>query len=243
MKSMRVCATVNYLIVIVILIYSQATFSSDDDRGKALFEKRCHNCHGLPDPSKPPEGGWENRLEKMAKLARLKKSQKAEVLAFLQRHSQDESIKKVVADDQRLLTQKCTVCHTLGRIELEKFDGDTGKHILDRMQSFAGTDKITNDDLSRVLSYLQGKPGLPKPQRIKTSDPAELFRARCTACHSLERIFRRVRAEGTTDATWLHIISRMKDKAPDWITDNESEQLLDYLKSLKSGGAPAAVNP
>jgi len=202
------------------------------ETGKAIFEERCHRCHAQPDPAKPPPVGWEKKLEKMAVFAQLKPDQKEDVLAFLLRHSQDESIKETVSDDQKLLKEKCTVCHTLGRIALEKFDGEVGKHILDRMQSYAGKNNISNEDLQRILAYLQGNKDLPKPERVQTTDPAELFRTRCTACHSLERVFLKVRSGETTEATWTHIVARMRSKAPDWITSDESKELLSYLKTL-----------
>jgi len=220
--------------IIVAILFSPTLFAADENAGQALFEARCHTCHKQPDPTTPPPDGWVKKLDKMSIFARLKNKQKEDVLAYLLHHSQDEMIKSVVADDQQLLKEKCTACHSMGRIVLEKFDGDIGQHILDRMQSYAGTSQITNDELNRILAYLQDQPPLPKPERVETSDPAQLLATRCTACHSLERVFAKIRADGNTDATWMHIISRMREKAPDWVSEDEAAKLADYITALET---------
>jgi len=217
--------------IILAILSSQALFAADESTGQALFEERCHQCHEQPDPAQPPDDGWKVRLDKMGVFARLKDKQKADVLAYLLSHSQDQSKKDILADDAVLLKDKCTVCHSMGRIVLEGLKGDAGKHILDRMQSYAGSNNITDDELNRILTYLQDSTDLAKPERVETSDPAELLNARCTACHSLERVFAKLRTEDSSDTTWTHIISRMRGKAPEWVTADEAKILADYISS------------
>ena len=227
-------AGLHYCFIILALSISPALFAADQNSGQAVFEARCHQCHKQPDPSQPPPEGWQKKLDKMSVFARLKKQQKADVLAYLQKHSQQESIKAVVANDQLLLKEKCTVCHLMGRIVLEGLDGDAGKHILERMQSYAGANTITDDELNRIFAYMQNGTELAKPERVETSDPAKLLAARCTACHSLERVFTKLQSKDNTDATWTHIISRMRGKAPDWVSEDEAAMLANYISTLGS---------
>lgn len=226
-----VCRMFSFATIAILL--SQACLADSDD-GEALFEKRCHKCHAQPDPASPPPEGWATKLDKMAVFARLKDQQKADVLAYLQLHSKDQSIQDVIADDRKLVEQKCSVCHSLGRIALENFDGDVGKHILERMQSYAGTSDITDDELIRILNYLQKDNDLPKPQRVAMSDPEELLTTRCSACHSLERVYALLRSTDNASADWAHVIARMSSKAPDWISKEESDRLADYIRSLSA---------
>ena len=174
-------------------------------------------------------------MEMMAPLARLKKKQKAEILQYLQDHIKTEVMEAVVMGDRALVEEKCSTCHTLGRVVLESFNGDDGRHILERMQSYAGSDLISEDQMKLILNYLQNKSDLsevPSPQEGAT--PAQIFRVRCSACHALERVIKLIGADEAQDASWVHIVSRMQSKAPEWITPEESELLLTYIQSLES---------
>jgi mono/diheme cytochrome c family protein len=222
------------LLTISILFMSLHAAGKPDAIGEDLYKKRCALCHALPDPAHVPPEGWEKRMEMMAPLAKLKKKQKAEVLQYLQDHIKTEIMEAVAEGDRALVEEKCSTCHTLGRVVLESFDGDDGRHVLERMQSYAGSDLISEDQMKLILSYLQNKndlAGVSSP--LEDSTPAQIFRVRCSACHALERVINLIGADKAPDASWVHIVSRMQSKAPEWITPEESELLLTYIQSLE----------
>ena len=226
---------INGLLTVSILFLSLHASGKPDAIGEDLYKKRCALCHALPDPAHVPPEGWEKRMEMMAPLAKLKKNQKAEVLQYLQDHIKTEIMEAVAMGDQALVEEKCSTCHTLGRVALESFDGDDGRHVLERMQSYAGTDLISEEQMNLILSYLQNKNdlvGLSPP--VEGATPAQIFRVRCSACHALERVINLIGADKPSDESWVHIVSRMQSKAPEWITPEESELLLTYIQSLES---------
>lgn len=62
--------------------------------------------------------------------------------------------------------------------------------------------------------------------------PAEIFAVRCSACHTLERVFLNLsKAENVADF-WSHTVSRMRGKAPQWMSEADAAEILDYLRSL-----------
>jgi mono/diheme cytochrome c family protein len=223
------------LLTISILFLSLQASAKPDAIGEDLYKKRCALCHALPDPAHVPPEGWEKRMEMMAPLAKLKKKQKAEVLQYLQDHIKTEIMEAVAVGDKALVEEKCSTCHTLGRVALQSFDGDDGRHVLERMQSYAGSDLISEDQMKLILNYLQNKNDLATVSLpLEEATPAQIFRVRCSACHALERVIKLIGADKAPDASWVHIVSRMQSKAPEWITPEESELLLSYIQSLEN---------
>ena len=172
-------------------------------------------------------------MDMMAPLARITKKQKGEVLHYLTEHTKHEVMEAVSDNDRTLVEQKCSTCHSLGRVKLESFKGNAGRHVLEQMQTYAGSEFLTDKELNRIQTFLQSKAGFESiAPPVKGSGPAVIFRVRCSACHSLERIISKVRNEqGTTD-TWAHIVARMREKAPDWLSESEAEEIVGYIKSL-----------
>ena len=79
--------------------------------------------------------------------------------------------------------------------------------------------------------------------RFATRQSAQVFRERCSACHTLERVYLALEESQGKDKAppWMHIVQRMREKAPEWISAQEAEQIMTYLQSLKpvKNGAPA----
>ena len=173
-------------------------------------------------------------MDAMAPLARLKKKQKVEVLQYLQDHIKQETIEAITMSDKVLVEEKCSTCHSLGRVALESFDGEAGEHVLERMQDYAGSEFISDEEIKRVLYYLQNEKNIAEiVPPVDGDSPDDIFRVRCSACHTLERVIKLISGEKTSDESWVHIISRMQSKAPDWISPAESEALLYYIQSLE----------
>jgi mono/diheme cytochrome c family protein len=219
-KTLKIC--------FFICLFSPATAISTEG-GKSIFEQRCHRCHDLPDPGKPPEMGWEKRLKIMAKLAKLTPEQKTDVLSYLQSHSKKAEKTISLADEQRLFEQKCSLCHTLDRIFLKPLDDESRQHIVKRMQGkIPGW--ISEEEAKQVIDYLSKAPKVKRVKKAKDI-PAEIFQERCSACHTLERIYNKINNEKAP--SWMHIVQRMQEKAPQWLSQDEARLVIEYLKSIK----------
>jgi len=213
------------------VVFSAAWGATAD--GQGLFEKRCSACHKLPDPGQPPPKGWVEQLELMAPLARLKKDQKQSVLDYLTSHSQQAAMAAALDDDRMLFESKCGRCHTLDRVLLMPLRGESLKHVVNRMQSRSGTDWLSDEDVERVLAYLDTRSSEAAQPDPLGSDatPAETFDARCSACHTLERIFQKLGDDTEGPAAWIYTVSRMREKATQWMTEAEAGQILEYLQA------------
>lgn len=223
------------LAFVVLVSLHGVTWSSVDD-GKVLFEKRCGACHQLPNPAESPAQGWEFQLEQMAKNARLKPGQKQNVLEYLISHTQASVQNAALDEDRELFEQKCSRCHTLRRVFLEPLTVESRRHVIARMQTRSGTDWLSDDDVERILAYLdvaiqEAAPAEALPVNVSAQ---ETFGVRCSACHTLERVYSFMR--NNPDETWAHVVSRMRGKAPQWMTDAEAARIRDYLAATAPAG-------
>lgn len=205
-----------------------------EESGEKTFKKRCSKCHELPDPAKLTSEEWAKQMEMMAPFAGVKGKKKAEVLDFLQAHSKKATQIASMAEERKLFVKKCSLCHTAQRVFLEPLTPKSRRHIVLRMQERA-PDWISQKEAERILAYLdQGAPGGKKPVKKKVNGGAgAVFRERCTACHSLERVYLKLDKKESTGSAWMHIVKRMREKTPGWISKKEAEQIAQYLKSLK----------
>jgi mono/diheme cytochrome c family protein len=203
------------------------------DAGQNLFEKRCTACHKLPDPDNPPSNGWAEQLDLMAPLARLKKDQKQSVLDYLMSHSQQAAMSAVLDEDRIVFETKCSRCHTLDRVLLSPLQGDSLRHVVNRMQSRSGSDWLSDRDVERVLAYLGtiSHDTSSSTTNGKTA-PADIFAVRCSGCHTLERVFLSLSEAENVEDFWSHTVSRMRGKAPQWMSEADAAEILVYLRSL-----------
>ncbi len=216
----------------LVLIVPAAGSASVD--GQALFEKRCAACHALPDIDNPPAEGWEQKLAKMAPLARLKGRQKNAVLAYLSSHVELAAKTASLQEDKAFFEMKCSRCHSLARIYLEPLTDKSRRHVVSRMQAKSGTGWLSDADVERVLNYLSAATlEAPTPPAIvATASADDIFMARCQACHTLERVSVRLGPGRSPEMDWPHVVSRMRAKAPQWMTDAEAAQIIDYLQAF-----------
>ena len=231
---LRVVKILLYCIVTYGASVSVSTASADADAGQNLFEKRCSACHKLPDSGQPPSKGWTAQLELMAPLARLKKDQKQSVLDYLTSHSQQETMTAALDEDRLLFETKCSRCHTLDRVLLMPLEGESLRHVVNRMQSRSGTDWLSDQDVERVLAYLGAVQRGPDQfaQLNGPTSAADIFALRCSGCHTLERVFLSLDEAENVEDFWSHTVSRMRGKAPQWMSDTDAAEILEYLRSL-----------
>ena len=204
------------------------------DEGEALFTKRCGTCHKLPDPNHSPKEGWAKRLDMMAPMAGLKKEQKKDVLEYLVYHSRDMEQETALAEDRAFFETKCSYCHGLDRVFLIPFNEQSRRHMIERMQNRAGSDWLSDADAERILSYLAtATPQVQPPERLDGNNGKDILKARCTACHTLERIFVELDEYPADADLWPHIVGRMRGKAPQWISEAEAKSIIEYLQTLE----------
>ena len=221
-----------------IFVFSMPIVSAAEKTGQDIFRKQCSQCHALPDTKKLTSEQWVIKLKSMAPMAGLNKKQNTRVLGFLQSHSK-KAIKIVsMAKEQRIFEQKCSLCHNTNRIFLTPLTQKSRRHIILRMQERAPSGWISSKDAHEILEYLtHGAPGAKKPVRKAVKGgPGAVFRTRCSACHTLERVYLKLdksRKIGKAPA-WMHIVKRMREKSPKWVSDKEAKQILKYLRGIKT---------
>ncbi len=220
---------------VALTLASVPAWSQSDD-GQALFEVRCAACHDLPNPAESPAEGWVEQLELMAPLARLKPTQQQDVLAYLLEHTQQSVNVAALEEDRLFFEEKCSHCHSLQRIFMEPLTDESRGHVVARMQARSGTDWLSDEDVGRVLSYLAVRTTEIQPPALLSAaaSASEIFEARCTGCHSLERIFTRPADSQDGGFEWDHVVGRMRGKAPQWMTDTEAQRILEYLRDVMS---------
>jgi len=238
----RTVRVLSLLALFAILAPPQAMAGQD---GQKIYEDRCGMCHDLPDPNKPPpegKGHWKERLDQMAPNAGLSRKEKAAVLAFLQSHEKGASNMVSFAQEKQLFEKKCSLCHTIDRVFRIPLTDESRAHIIKRMQERA-PDWITGEQAKEIMEYLS-QAGDKTPEHTPRAGPgkgekagdgaAALFRQRCSACHTLERVYLKLEKDPAT--AWMHIASRMQKKAPEWLTNDEARKIAEYLKTLKPVG-------
>ncbi|MEN8108629.1 MAG: hypothetical protein ABFS22_11560 [Pseudomonadota bacterium] len=208
-----------------------------EPQGKKIMEDKCTLCHDLPEPGKLSKEQWVVTLKEMAANAGLSKREKKVVLDYVTSHEKKALIAVSMAKERELFEQKCSLCHTTARVFLMPLTSKSRRHIVLRMQKRA-PDFITSNEAHQILEYLNaGAPGADKPPARAPADgsPAAIFRNRCTVCHTAERVYLELQESDKKGATvvWGHVIKRMREKVPDWITEKEAKQILQYLSSLK----------
>lgn len=223
------------------LLLANSTAWPAERDGKSLFEKRCIACHALPNLDEPPPEGWEQRLEAMAPLARLKTDQKEDVLQYILAHTQQSTRSAAFLEDKLLFEEKCSGCHTLDRIFLEPLTAESRRHVILNMQERSGTGWLSDEDVERILVYLDAAVAEASAKYFAeavtplTADATaeKIFRTRCSACHSLERVYAMLgENEGGQNLAFTHTVSRMRDKAPQWMTESEAVKIIEYLGSF-----------
>lgn len=207
--------------------------------GRKTFEKNCQTCHDLPKMNETPSDEWAERLNLMAPMAGLSKAEEADVLSYLMSHSKKAGSTLSMAQERNIFEKKCTLCHSTMRVFNEDLTQESRRHVVLRMQKRA-SDWITPKEAEAILHYLQNSKepvvaAMPQVGKkpVKTGmSSAEVFRTRCTACHSLERIYLKVEKGMNADA-WNHVVQRMQSKNPKWLSRGDAKQIMAYLRSLQ----------
>lgn len=205
------------------------------DRGEQIINERCVLCHVAPDPEKLTKEEWVIKLKEMAPNAGLSSSETAEVMDYVSKLARSAASVLSMKTEKKLFDEKCSLCHTTSRALIMPMTPESVAEIVPRMQAMAG-DWITDDQAHEISEYLvHGAPDSKRPRRSElAATDYDLFLQRCTACHTAEQIFSRLKSDknATTVSSWKDIVSKMQQKAPNWIVRSEAEKIVKFLNGL-----------
>lgn len=203
--------------------------------GESFFKNRCSRCH---EPSRLESLGsdeWVRRLEALDGGTPATSTDTSQLLDVLREHSRKAETMLSMSDEKRFFEQKCGQCHSSARIFLVSLTPEQRRHVVRRMRERweGGEAWISDEEAGRVLAYVEqaiSEGEAPTRAEIE-DDPKQAFRTRCATCHNLDRVYQQVKKERDKASAWIHIVNRMRAKAPDWISEEEARQIVEYLQS------------
>ena len=141
---------------------------------------------------------------------------------------------ETVSEEQRFFEEKCGSCHPSERIFLVDLNPDQRRHVVLRMRERleAGAKWLSDEEVERILGYVDTRAESDQaiqPERLE--DGKALFRERCKGCHELDRVYQQVVAERANPYAWMHVVTRMQAKNSEWISEQEAQLIVDYLRA------------
>ncbi len=220
------------LVTAVALLCAAQAVGEELDLGALELERSCGNCHDVSTDTGLSGENWLARLKAMGPVESLDAKQRTEVVGFLRHHGWEVNQILSMTDERYLFEEKCGLCHSVQRAFIKTMSSEQFEQVVHRMQRRA-PEWISDDDAETIIEFVgAGARGVARPEHpaIDTG-PADVFRARCAGCHPLERSY--LYLETQLDPAWPLLVRRMQLKAPEWISDDEAVQIVDYLSSLE----------
>lgn len=203
--------------------------------GARFFADRCSRCHELSGLESLGADEWVRRLQALDGGAPTASDDAPDLLSVLREHSRKAETMLSMADEKRFFERKCGECHSSARIFLVTLTPEQRRHVVQRMRERweGGEAWMTDEDTERILAYVDQaiSEGTPPTRAEIEGDPKQAFRTRCATCHELDRVYQQVKQERGKASAWIHIVNRMRAKAPDWISEEEARQIVEYLQS------------
>jgi hypothetical protein len=195
------------------------------------LDRRCGQCHNVAGDLTTEH--WMQRLQELGPIDKLTPAQQKEALGLLRHHGWEIDRIVQMAADRNLFEEKCGLCHSADRAFIRQLAPAELRATLERMRARA-PDWISESQLQTILTFLEGgAPGVHKPEhKIVGAEPADAFRVRCSACHTLERTYLYLETH-RADSQWPALVERMRLKAPEWISEPEAKLITDYLNAQK----------
>lgn len=223
-----------YVQILLLMFITPVSFATDP--GDQILEEKCVLCHQKPDPAKLTKAQWVVKIKRMAPAAGLSSDETSKVLDYVSSLAKDAASVLTMVNEKELFDEKCSLCHTTNRALIMPMTAESVNEIIPRMQAMAGS-WISDNQAHKISEYLiHGAPDSKRPTRkeISTQNPYELFLQRCTACHTAEQVFTRLKSDkkNETVAAWPNIVNRMRQKAPNWITESEAQIITGFLNNL-----------
>lgn len=207
-----------------------------ENSAEQIMEEKCALCHEVPKVEKLSREQWVIKVDEMAPSAGLSSSEKSIVKDYVNSYVKGAASVLSMKNEKKLFDDKCGLCHTTERALIMPMTAESVVEIVTRMQAMS-EGWISDGEAHEILEYLNhGAPDSKRPTRnqMQIEDPYQLFLQRCTACHNAERVFSLLESDkkkGTPVADWPEIVNRMQQKAPNWLTKQESVMIIDFLQS------------
>lgn len=219
------------MILLLCTVYGSATADTPNVQQLDL-ERKCTNCHDVANPGGLTGADWLARMRAMGPVEHLSADQRTTVVGFLRHHGVEVNQILAVTEERYLFVEKCGMCHAVERTFLEPITNEEFRVIVERMRRRA-PQWISEEEAETIIEYMAGGArGITRPEHDEiTGGPAEVFRGRCAGCHPLERSYLYLETE--LDPAWPLLVKRMQLKAPDWISDAEAAQVVEYLSALE----------
>lgn len=173
-----------------------------------IFEKDCSQCHELDRSigKLKTHSGWCETIRRMQnKAPGAICDEETDVLVYY--HVRKG---KMLSD---LFLKKCSKCHSPERALRAHGDWIIWEKTILEMKNKHGSG-ITANDAKKLIKY-----------HVKMQkEEQEIFEKDCALCHPAERSL----GEKHTPSEWREVIRRMQKKAPDLISDEEIDILVNY---------------
>lgn len=203
------------------------------------LERRCGQCHDVSGADRLKSEDWLSRLQELGPIEKLDQKQRTEVVGFLRYHGWEVNQILGMASERHLFEQKCGLCHSVQRVFVKTMSQDQIATTVERMRQ-REPQWISQEDADAITAFIEaGARGVPRPVHDAIDgSPADVFRDRCAGCHPLERAYLYLETE--LEPHWPLLVKRMQVKAPEWISDAEADQIVEYLSGLKPVLRPTA---
>lgn len=128
------------------------------------------------------------------------------------------------------LERRCGQCHDIS-------DPDTlagGEDWLKKLADMGPLDQLTPAQRVEVVEFLRYH-GWEVNQIVSMATERHLFEEKCGLCHSVQRTF----VETMNDEQLRATVERMRQREPQWISEDEAQRIISYIRS----GARGAQRP
>lgn len=195
------------------------------------LDRSCAQCHDGSGTLTTED--WFKRLKEMGPIEKLSPAEQKEALGLLRHHGWEIDQIVKMAGDRQLFEEKCSLCHSADRAFIRELTPEQRRTTLERMRTRA-PDWISPDQLQQIVAFLEkGAPGVHKPEhKLVSAAPVDVFRTRCSACHTLERAYLYIETH-REQTQWEPVVERMRLKAPEWISPAEAHLITDYLSAQR----------
>jgi len=125
-------------------------------------------------------------------------------------------------DGAALVAERCTVCHSVDRIQNAAKTRDSWEDTVKRMIGKGAN--LNSDEKDAVVNYLAETFKANAPAASSSMDGAALVSERCTVCHSTDRI----QNSSKTRDEWENTVKRMIGKGA-VLNSDEKDAVINYL--------------
>lgn len=236
------------LLTALMVPFSQGFGQAREDREKLpykppkfLYEEKCSKCHTLERVFAEPktEGEWQacvSRMMKKSKFWITKEDAERIVDEIIGKRKDSVSPvlqRKKYADIKLLFIDRCTRCHTTGRILKKTKTRDEWLETVLRMRDNA-PELFLEEDVSLISGFLAERGDI-----LREDTAAQVIEEKCLACHEAGRILleRKSKKEWEKCVTDMRVLAR-QNLGKDWFTKDECNLIVEVLVKTQGNEQP-----